>query len=104
MRSLGGKIRVRVKRRWRGYAAGAVIQPPAALRQILLQEDVVEIVPEPAAALEQAGPAAEGAEQMKFDTPPVAETSAASTTDEDEKTESAPEKKKRKRKHDAGDE
>ena len=97
MRSLGGKIRVRVKRRWRGYAAGAVIQPPAALRQILLQEDVVEIVPEPAAALEQADPAAETTEQMNLDAPQAAETSAAAVADDEKKLESAPEKKKRKR-------
>ena len=32
-----GKIRIRFMRPWRGYPVGAVIQPPGAMRQILLQ-------------------------------------------------------------------
>lgn len=31
------KIRVRITRPWRGYPVGAVITPPGALRQVLLQ-------------------------------------------------------------------
>ena len=32
-----GKVRVRILRPWRGYAVGAVIKPPGALAQIVLQ-------------------------------------------------------------------
>jgi len=32
-----GKIRIRIIRPWRGYPVGAVIKPPGAMRQILLQ-------------------------------------------------------------------
>lgn len=48
---IGGKIGVRFLRSWRGYRAGAIIVPPAALRQALLSQTVlgqhiVEIVEE----------------------------------------------------------
>ena len=32
-----GKIRIRIMRPWRGYPVGAVIKPPGAMRQMLLQ-------------------------------------------------------------------
>ena len=32
-----GKVRIRITRPWRGYPVGAVIKPPGALRQMLLQ-------------------------------------------------------------------
>lgn len=53
MRSLGGRIRVRIKRPWRGYAAGAVIKPPAAMRQVLLASEIAEPVAEEVPALER---------------------------------------------------
>lgn len=34
---IGSRIRVRIMRPWRGYPVGAVIAPPGAMRQILLQ-------------------------------------------------------------------
>jgi hypothetical protein len=102
-RSLGGKIRVCIKRRWRGYPVGAVIKPPGALRKMLLQDGTAEVMPEEAAAVEQAEEAVESTEQMNLDAPHAAETSDASFPDEEEKPE-ATEKKKRKRKADAGDE
>lgn len=98
-RSLGGKIRVRMTRPWRGYPAGAVIKPPAALRQILLQEKRAEVVEEEAPAVEQADPPAQTTEQMNLDAPQAAETPDASSSDEAEKPE-ATDKKKRKRKSD----
>jgi len=54
-----GKIRIRIIRPWRGYPVGAVIKPPGAMRQILLQAKdqlgnrVAEVVEE-----EEAPPAA----------------------------------------------
>lgn len=65
---LGGRIRVRIMRPWRGYPVGAVIQPPGAMRQILLQakdqlghkvaEEVVEdeALPENTVGPDVAGP------------------------------------------------
>jgi hypothetical protein len=50
---IGGRIGVRIMRPWRGYPVGAVINPPGAMRQILLQakdqlgNKVAEIVEEP---------------------------------------------------------
>lgn len=38
---IGGKTGVRFLRSWRGYRAGAVIVPPAALRQALLVQTVL---------------------------------------------------------------
>ena len=39
-RGITGKIAIRIKRPWRGWKAGAVINPPAALRtQLLRQKD-----------------------------------------------------------------
>ena len=61
-RGFTSKIRVRVKRKWRGYKPGDVINPPAAMRQILIQKDVVEPVEEPVPAVEndvRAAPAPE---------------------------------------------
>lgn len=34
---LGGRIRIRITRPWRGYSVGAIIDPPGGARQILLQ-------------------------------------------------------------------
>jgi hypothetical protein len=55
-----GKIRIRIIRPWRGYPVGAVIKPPGAMRQILLQakdqlgnrvaEEVEEEAADPVAA------------------------------------------------------
>ena len=57
-----GKVRIRILRPWRGYAVGAVIKPPGALAQIVLQtkdqlgnpvaEQVLEPEPESAQVLE----------------------------------------------------
>ena len=47
------KIRIRFRRSWRGYRKGAVIAPPAGMRQILLQQkdqlgnQVAELADEP---------------------------------------------------------
>lgn len=50
---IAAKIRVRITRSWRGYPIGAIISPPGAMRQILLQakdqlgNKVAELVEEP---------------------------------------------------------
>lgn len=47
---ISSKIRVRIMRPWRGYAVGTIINPPGAMRQILMQtkdalgKNVAEIV------------------------------------------------------------
>lgn len=53
------KIRIRFTRSWRGYPVGAVINPPGAMRQILLQakdqlgNKVAEVVDEPVAIIDE---------------------------------------------------
>lgn len=50
---ISGRIRVRIQRPWRGYPIGAIIAPPAGLRQIILQakdqlgRHIAVIEPEP---------------------------------------------------------
>jgi len=51
-RGFGSKIKVRVKRPWGKFAIGAVINPPAMLRDVLIAKDVVELVPEEVPAVE----------------------------------------------------
>jgi len=56
---IAAKIRVRITRSWRGYPVGAIISPPGAMRQILLQakdqlgNKVAELVEEATEELEQ---------------------------------------------------
>jgi len=60
--------RIRILRSWRGYPVGAVIQPPAGPRQILLQakdqlgNKIAELVEEP---IEQESPVTEGDEAVE---------------------------------------
>ena len=39
--------KMRLRRAWRHYPAGAVIQPPGTLRQVLEQQGVAEVIADP---------------------------------------------------------
>lgn len=41
-----GKVRIRLKRKWHGYAIGTELNPPGMLRSLLLRGGVAEIVNE----------------------------------------------------------
>ena len=64
MARIGSRIsrkvpRIRILRSWRGYPVGAVIQPPGAARQILLQakdplgNKIAELLPEDRDAVDE---------------------------------------------------
>lgn len=36
--------KMRLRRAWRHYPAGAIIQPPGVLRQVLVAQDIAEVV------------------------------------------------------------
>jgi len=41
-------IRVRIRRPWKGYPVGAVIEPPGTLRSVLVQHGIADVVEETA--------------------------------------------------------
>lgn len=67
---------VRLRRAWRHYPIGAVIQPPGTLRSVLLQQGIGEVV-EDDPIVESAGPAKEDQEapqKKRRGRPPKVET------------------------------
>ena len=83
--------RIRILRSWRGYPVGAVIQPPGAARQILLQAkdqlgnkiaELVEDPPEPIVAETEGAPTEHRTASAKKKKADMAEMKEAGVDDE----------------------
>ena len=60
MSRINSRIKVRIKRKWRGYSVGEVISPPAAVRQILISDEIAEIYEEAPKEVKQEPPRPRG--------------------------------------------